>query len=161
MADKPVDVYLNDHLGGAMLGSDLAKQIRDQTEGTPLGNLMTTIAAEIEEDRDTLLQLMEQMGTSRNPVKQVSGWMAEKASRLKFSGVGSGEPDHGTFMALESLRLGVAGKKCLWLALQQVRDRHEALASLDLARLIERATAQEETLERERMAVGAQVLRGE
>jgi hypothetical protein len=24
MADKPMDVYLNDHLGGATLGSDLA-----------------------------------------------------------------------------------------------------------------------------------------
>lgn len=161
MADKPVDVYLNDHLGGAMLGSDLAKQIRDQAEGTPLGDVMTTIAAEIEEDRETLLELMDKLGTSRNPVKQVGGWMAEKASRVKFSGAGSGEPDHGTFMALESLRLGVAGKKCLWLALEQVRDQHEPLASLDLARLIERAAAQEQTLERERMAAGAQVLRGD
>ena len=161
MADKPVDVYLNDHLGGAMLGSDLAEQIRDQAEGTPLGEVMAEVAAEIEEDRETLLELMDEMGTERNPVKQVTGWMAEKASRVKFSGAGSGEPEHGTFMALESLRLGVAGKKCLWLALQQVRDQHEALASPDLARLIDRASAQEQTLERERMAAGARALRGD
>ena len=159
MADKPVDVYLNDHLGGAMLGSDLAKQIRDQSEGTPLGDVMKTIAADIEEDRETLLELMDQMGTSRNPIKQVGGWMAEKASRVKFSGVGSGDPDHGLFMALETLRLGVAGKKCLWLALEQVRDKHAPLATIDLPRLIERASNQEQTLERERMAAGAQALR--
>ena len=159
MADNPVDVYLNDHLGGAMLGSDLAKQIRDQSEGTPLGDVMKTIAADIEEDRETLLELMDQMGTSRNPIKQVGGWMAEKASRVKFSGVGSGDPDHGLFMALEILRLGVAGKKCLWLALEQVRDKHAPLATIDLPRLIERASNQEQTLERERMAAGAQALR--
>ena len=133
MADKPIDVYLNDHLGGAMLGSDLAEQIRDQSEGTPLGEVMTGLALEIEEDREALLELMDKLGTERNPVKQVSGWLAEKASRVKFSGIGSGEPDHGLFMAIETLRLGVAGKKCLWLALEQVRDSHEALAAVDLA----------------------------
>ena len=158
MADKAMDVYLNDHLGGAMLGSDLAEQIRDQSEGTPLGEVMTSIADQIEEDRETLLELMDRMGTSRNPVKQVTGWVAEKASRVKFSGATSGEPDQGLFMALESLRLGVAGKKCLWLALQQVRGDYEPLAAVDLERLIERAATQEETLERERKAAGARAL---
>ena len=158
MADKAMDVYLNDHLGGAMLGSDLAEQIRDQSEGTPLGDVMTTVAAEIEEDREILVELMERMGTSRNPVKQVTGWMAEKASRVKFSGVTSGEPDQGVFMALESLRLGVAGKKGLWLVLEQVRSDYDALVDLDLARLIERAGTQEQILERERIAAGTRAL---
>jgi hypothetical protein len=159
MADKPMDVYLNDHLGGAMLGSDLAKQIRDGSDGTPLGEVMTRLAAEIEEDRETLLELMDALDVSRNPVKQVTGWVAEKASRVKFSGASSGEPDHGTFMALESLRLGVAGKRCLWLALKGVRDDYPPLANLDLDRLIERASSQESELERERIAAGVEALR--
>jgi len=158
MADKPLNVYLNDHLGGAMLGSDLAAQIRDQNEGRPLGELMTRIADEIEEDRQALLALMEALDVSRNPVKQVTGWVAEKASRVKFSGATSGEPDHGTFMALESLRLGVAGKRCLWIALQQVSGDYPELANTDLERLIERASSQEDDLERERIAAGAAAL---
>ena len=32
MADKAMNVYLNDHLAGAMLGSDLAEQIRSERE---------------------------------------------------------------------------------------------------------------------------------
>ncbi len=40
MADKAMDVYLNDHLAGAKLGSDLAKQLRARSEGTPLGDVM-------------------------------------------------------------------------------------------------------------------------
>jgi hypothetical protein len=159
MADKGLDVYLNDHLGGAMLGTDLAHQLRDRHEGTPLGGVMTELAAEIEQDRETLLELMEALDVSRNPVKQVAGWMAEKASRVKFSGAGSGEPDHGTFMAIESLRLGVAGKKCLWLALAQIRGDHPALGALDLERLIERASDQEQALERERVAAAPEALR--
>ena len=161
MADKPMDVYLNDHLGGATLGSDLAAQIRDRSEGTPLGQVITEIAAEIEEDHETLVDLMDRLDVSRNPVKQVSGWVAEKASRIKFSGASSGEPDHGMFMALESLRLGVAGKKCLWLALQQVSGTYEPLNAVDFARLIARATSQEQKLETERMAAGARALAGE
>lgn len=158
MAEKAMDVYLNDHLGGAMLGSDLAAQIRDQNEGTPLGQVMTGIATEIEEDRETLLELMDRLDTPRNPVKQVTGWMAEKASRIKFSGATSGEPDHGLFMALESLRLGVAGKKGLWLVLREVRDDYEPLQSIDLPGLIERASNQGQTLEAERMAAGVRAL---
>jgi hypothetical protein len=158
MAEKPLDVYLNDHLGGATLGSDLAARIRDQNEGTPLGELMTRIADEIEEDRQTLLDLMEALDVSRNPVKQVTGWVAEKASRVKFSGATSGEPDQGLFMALESLRLGVAGKRCLWIALQLVRGDYPALANFDLDRLIERASSQEGDLERERIAAAAAAL---
>ena len=46
MADDPLGTYLNDHMGGAMLGSELADQIRDRNEGTPLGGLMASIAAE-------------------------------------------------------------------------------------------------------------------
>jgi hypothetical protein len=64
-------------------------------------------------------------------------------------------------MALESLRLGVAGKKCLWLALQRVRGDYEALAGIELERLVERATAQERRLEEERLEVAARALGAE
>ena len=124
--------------------ADLAGQLRDQSEGTPLGELMTRLAAEIEEDRETLVELMDAVGADRNPIKQAGGWLAEKASRVKFSGAGSGEPDHGLFMAIETLRLGVAGKKCLWLALREVRGEHPALTGLNLDSLIERAARQEQ-----------------
>ena len=158
MAEKALDVYLNDHLGGSMLGTDLAKQIRDGAEGTPLGEKMTRIAADIEDDQEVLLHLMELLDVSRNPVKQATGWIAEKASRVKFSGVNSGEPDHGLFMAIETLRLGVAGKRCLWLALQKVQADYPALHEVDLETLIQRASGQLAELESERIALARPVL---
>ena len=147
MAHKALDTYLNDHLGGSMLGSDLAEQIRERSEGTPLRDMMATITPEIQEDRETLIDLMEQLGTSKNPVKQVTAWIAEKASRVKFGGASSGEPDFGLFMALETLTLGVEGKLAMWKALKQIADEHAPLAE-----------SQHDALENERLATSGRVL---
>jgi hypothetical protein len=155
-----MDTYLNDHLAGSTLGFDLAKQIRDRSEGR-LRARMETITAEIEEDRETLIALMERMGTTKNPVKQAGAWMTEKASRVKFSGLSSGEPDIGLFMALESLALGVAGKECMWQVLLRVQDHYEPLAAIDLDWLIERARTQHAQLEQERVRAGTDALVGE
>ena len=158
MADNAIDVYLNDHLAGAMLGSDLAEQIRAQNHGSALGELMESLAPQIEQDRQTLIDLMQQLGSSKNPVKQATAWIAEKASRAKFSGMTSGEDELGTFMALETLTLGVRGKACMWKALKQVADQHAPIASMNLDDLIDRAHTQEDALERERLTAGTRAL---
>ena len=158
MADKAVDVYLNDHLAGAMLGSNLAEQIRSHNRGTPLGELMGSLAPQIEEDRQTLIGLMQRIDTSRNPAKQVGAWITEKASRVKFWGLTSGEPELGTFMAVESLALGVLGKLSLWKALAQVADQYPAIAAVNLDDLIDRAQNQYDLLERERLGAGRRAL---
>ena len=147
MADKALDVYLNDHLAGAMLGSDLAEQIKARNQGTALGELMGSLAPQIEEDRRTLIRLMDRLDSAENPVKQATTWVAEKASRVKFSGLTSGEPELGGFMALEALTLGVQGKRSMWLALKEVRGHYEPLASINLDELIERAQAQSDALD--------------
>lgn len=158
MADKAMDTYLNDHLAGAMLGSELAEQIRVQNQDSALGERMGPIAAEIETDRQTLIGVMDRMGTSKNPIKQATTWIAEKASRPKFSGLTSGEPELGAFMALESLALGVQGKRCLWMALKEVAGDYPQLASIDLEDLIARAEAQHSTLEEERVSAAKRAL---
>ena len=158
MADKAMNVYLNDHLAGATLGSNLAKQIQVQNVGTALGELMGSLAPEIEADRQTLIEVMKRLDISQNPVKRATAWMAEKASRVKLSGQTSGEPELGAFMALETLCLGVQGKLCLWTALKKVADRYEPLTSMNLDELIERAQTQHSALERERMAASSRAL---
>ena len=121
---------------------------------------MSSLAPQIEEDRKTLVDLMDRMGTSKNPVKQATTWLAEKATRPKFSGLTSGGPKVGTFMALENLMLGVEGKASLWKVLKELPDRYGPLKSVNLEDLIERAEAQRNTLERERIAAGRLALGG-
>jgi hypothetical protein len=77
---------------------------------------------------------------------------------VKFSGIGSGEPDQSAFMALETLTLGVEGKACMWRALREVQSQYPALESRDLEELIARADKQLNALEHERLALGALAL---
>ena len=158
MADRSLDVYLNDHLAGATMGQDLADRLASRTEGTPFGPEMATIASEIAEDKETLEKLMEAVGTSRNPVKQGLAWISEKASRLPLSGAGSGDSDLGTFLSLETLSLGVEGKISLWRVLDEVASRYPALTETDFASLITRGQRQRAALERERMSYGSRAL---
>lgn len=161
MADNSIDVYLNDHLAGAMLGSDLAEQLRVKNHGTALGRLMEFVAPELEQDRQTLMELMQHLDSSKNPVKQATASVVEKASRAKFSGVTPRDPELDTFMALETLALGVRGKACMWETLKRVADQHPAIASVNLDELIYRASIQQDALERERLATGTRALANE
>lgn len=158
MDDKALGMYLNDHLGGAMMGCELADQIASRTESSPSGDLFAKLVPEIEADRETLRDIMDRLDVSPNPGKQATAWLAEKASRMKFSGATSGEPDFGLYMAIETLTLGVAGKLALWTALKDVANNHPGLADVELDGLIERARAQHDKLESERLKTARSVL---
>jgi hypothetical protein len=154
MADKAMEVYLNDHLAGAMFGTDLAKQIESRSEGTELGTQVGEVSTQIEEDQRTLSELMERMGVTKNPVKQATTWLAEKFSRIKLTGLTSGEREVGLFMALETLSLGIEGKASMWRMLTQVEDRYPELDRSELDRLLTRAEAQRRVVETARLATG-------
>jgi len=157
----PLDTYLNDHLAGAVFGSDLAQQLRERSEGSALGETMRSLAPQIEEDRQTLIEVMERLGITRNPVKQVTTWLAEKASRAKFGSVSASETGLGTFMALEALSLGVEGKLSLWTALREIADLYPPLAATGFDELIERARDQRQALDRERLVASREALQHE
>jgi hypothetical protein len=148
IGDKPLDVYLNDHLAGARFGSDLARRLARRMGGST----MNALSEEIEEDRQTLQQLMDRVGTSRNAVKQAATWVAEKFGQVKLSGLTAGHREFGVFMSLEMLSLGVEGKRSLWVALSGIADQYPELREFDLVALRERAAAQRQVIEAERSA---------
>jgi hypothetical protein len=158
MAHRPIDVYLNDHLAGATFGVDLARQLEARTEGTDFQPEMSRLAAEIEADLDTLTDLMERIGATRNPSKQVTAWVAEKASQLRLTGLTSGGDELGTFLGIEALSLGVEGKASLWTTLRDLRDQYPELLSADLDDLLQRAQRQRQVLEAERVAAARRSL---
>ena len=161
MTQRPIDVYLNDHLAGATFGADLARRLKTQTEGTDSHSAMSGLAADIEADLDTLTDLMKHMGITRNPGKQVVAWVTEKASRLKLAGLTSKDTMLGTFLGIETLSLGVEGKAALWTTLRELRDHHPELRSTDLDDLLKRAQRQRQVLETERLAAAKRSLTSE
>ncbi len=99
--------YLNDHLAGAVAGCDLAEQIEAGQAGTPLGESMSELVADIKADRITLETLMEQLGVDKSRLKQTGGWLAEKLTRVRFSDTVTGgealSPDPPLILGGESV----------------------------------------------------------
>lgn len=158
VTSQPLDCYLNDHLAGASFGSDLAKQICSRGDGTSLEAQFRQVAAEIDEDRQTLLAMMRTFDITRNPLKEAGGWAAEKWSRLKFSGLPGMDPAYGNYMAVEALCLGVLGKRSMWAALETAGYGDGHLEGFDLAELIRRADRQHDMLEAARLEYAKELL---
>ena len=146
-ASKYLPIYLNDHLMGATTGTQLVQRIASEHKGTDLGTFAEGLAPEIEEDRDTLLEIMERVGASRDQAKVALGWITERAGRLKPNGELRGTSPLTPLIELEGLALGIEGKRGLWLALAEVDAVAELIGRARLTELIARAEDQRERVE--------------
>jgi hypothetical protein len=150
-----LSIYLNDHLAGAIAGTELARRALHNNRQTPLAVGLQRIVEEIEEDRRSLESLMDRVGATRNPLKAVAAWTLEKAGRLKLNGSPFGYSPLSRVEELEALSVGVESKRALWSALRQVAGDGSDL-ELDLDDLIARAQSQRRRLERYRLEAVAQ-----
>jgi hypothetical protein len=156
--ERFLGIYLNDHLAGAIAGSELAKRAARNNEGTPLGTFLARLTTDIDEDRRALETLMSDLGIRRDVVKDAAAWMAEKVGRLKLNGKLVGYSDLSRLVELEGLSLGVEGKLVMWRNLSRVRQRYPALQHTDIEELIQRAEAQRRELEEARQEAAEQAL---
>ena len=150
--DGLLAIYLNDHLAGATIGVELARRARGANEGTELGGSLARIAAEIEEDREVLVAVMDRLGVGRDRVKSVFAWAGEKAGRLKLNGRLLGYSPLSRVEELEALSIAVEGKARLWRMLRELADPR--LEGFDFEALLARAGEQRDGLERHRIAAG-------
>jgi hypothetical protein len=151
-------IYLNDHLAGATAGSELAHRMARSHRGREEGGPLSRLAAEITEDRSTLLNLMASLGVTMRRYKVGAAWIGEKAGRLKFNGRLLARSPLSDLEELELLRLGVEGKAAGWRTL---RAQAESDARLDAARLDElivRARRQADQLEELRVRAASRVI---
>ena len=156
MADDLLGIYLNDHLGGSAAGTELAEKLRDNNQGTELGNLMAALHNDIEQDRASLEELMAGLGIERQRAKQAAGWVLEKLTRLRLNPALAGNADLTRMLETEALSLGIEGKLSMWLVLRAAAADDPRLARTDYDRLIERARSQRQALEPHRRAAALQ-----
>ena len=149
---KLLQIYLNDHLAGATAGLELARRALSSNEGTEVGAFLAQLAVEIDEDKDSLEELIERLDFKKNVFKQSAGWMAEKAGRLKLNGQVTGYSDLSRVLELEGLTIGVTGKLSLWENLMSIKDLDPTLATFDFDTLIKRAQSQLASLREHKLA---------
>jgi hypothetical protein len=111
---KNLEIYLNDHLAGAVAALELIEGRREEYQDEPLGTFFGTLKVDIEADKQTLCQIMRSLGIEESTVRQTGAWAAEKVARARLKLAGD-EP--GLVLALEGLIMGIHGKRMLWRSL--------------------------------------------
>lgn len=153
-----MSVYLNDHLAGSVAAIELVDHLIKATAGTVLEKFFRDIFAEIQQDQDTLEQLMSDLEIAQSGFRKTSAWLAEKIALIKLGPTLAKDGNSGLFQALEGIALGIIGKKKLWQALAQVIESSFIRGKFDFSCLEKRADAQHEKVEEKRIAMAREAL---
>jgi hypothetical protein len=86
--------------------------------------------------------------------------VAEKFTRGKLRVGDSGEPNLALLQSLESLSLGITGKRSLWRVMGACAAHMLRLSGFDFARLEQRALDQFERVEAKAIEVAREIFRG-
>jgi hypothetical protein len=162
----PLSIYLTDHFAGATSGLELVRRCLRRNEGSHFAAPLSDLVREVEADRRALLAVMRRLGVEPSLLKTSAAWVLEKVARLKPNGPLLAYTPLDRVVELESLTLGIAGKRALWRALGDLSSSENRLAGADFNALAERAEVQLATAERlrreaARLAFAAEENKGE
>jgi hypothetical protein len=158
LSSELLPIYLNDHLALATAGRDLARRSAGANEGSELGDFLAGLAADIDADRELLVDVMARLAISRDPIKLGAAWLGEKVGRLKLNGRLLEYSPLSRVIELEALIAGVNGKLALWRTLAAAAPTEPRIADIDFTQLVGRAEEQLEALEARHTAAVATML---
>jgi hypothetical protein len=152
-------IYLKDHYAGGVGATELLQHLIKAHESEPLGIFFQGLLEDVSADLKTLHRLMTGLGLEESSVRNAGAWMAEKFARAKL-GFGGGQDGLELLQALETLFIGITGKRLLWRALAKVDRADWVLHETDFNQLEKRALEQLDRVEAKRLALaGATFLR--
>jgi hypothetical protein len=145
MANDALNTYLNDHLAGAGAAIDFLSHLIETSNPPAEPEFLKWLRGEFEEDRAVLEDVIRRVGGRPSGLRQLGGWIAEKAGRLKLV-----LDDPAGLKPLESLEvvvIGIHGKRSLWRALAAVAPTIPELNDVDFVRMESRAEDQQSRVE--------------
>lgn len=148
--DKYLRIYLNEHLAGAVSGVELTEHLIARSTGDQQRRLQDLLG-QIEEDRETLRDVLRRTGGSPNSLKKATSWLGEKLSELKFDRERSKYQEQAHVKELEALALGISGKRSLWTLFEEVFDEDNRFEDIDFQQLKSRAEEQYGEVDRLRL----------
>lgn len=152
MNDEPLVTYLNDHLAGSAAGKALAEQCAASNSDDLLIIFLQKLVTTIEDEQEVLKDLIKQLDGEPNPAKAAVGWLGEKVSRLKLNNPLQTSTPLNCLEQLETLLLGVRGKRALWAALSATLATDARFSHVDFDELGLKAEQQLYELEQFRLA---------
>ena len=162
MENEALAIYLNDHLAGSVAALELLGALEGEREGMADASVLARVRADIEEDREVLGRLMERLGIAASKPRQATAWVAEKLIDLKLR---IDDPGHGALrrmQTLETVSMGIEGKRLLAVALIATAATDPALTEFeaDCALLGRRAEEQRAVVETLRIEAAREAFGG-
>jgi hypothetical protein len=159
---EAAESYFIGHLAGAEAALKLLARMTENDAGMALGGFASTLAQEIKEDKDTLVRLMNQLGFSSEGagLQDLLARATESAAQMVLEVQAKSDDAVVSLVRLETLSLGIEGKRCLWTALAEVASEEPSLSTTDFDNLIKRAEAQREGVEQQRLKAARSALVG-
>jgi len=152
MAQSQMETYLNDHLAGAVAAIDLLGRLAGADDiGDARARALAELRADIAADREQLEALMARLDIDESRSRKAMAWIAERASHLKLRLDDSPDGALGWLEALDTLAIGIEGKRALWRALAAAAEHEPRLRSMDYERLVGRAEEQRSRVEMMRL----------
>jgi LPXTG-motif cell wall-anchored protein len=142
--------YLRDHLAGADTAIQIVHSLREAYRGSPEGALFDSLDEQFREDRGVVEDILAQLGYSPRSLKRAAG----RATGSALGKLAGGEPgDLSLFRTLETLAIGVQGKRCLWRAAQALIASPHPVGRRSFVELEADAVQQWEAIERHRRSL--------
>jgi hypothetical protein len=151
--------YLNDHLAGSVAALELLDRLVKACDGRPLERFFRELRSDIHEDQEQLKELIAKLGAEESAMRKAGAWVAEKLTRPTIDL--SEDSEIGVYLALETLLLGITGKRSLWRGLQAASRTVPELARLDYSGLEKRAIEQCERVEARRLEIARSVFKSD
>lgn len=158
MENSLLAIYMNDQLAAGVVWRELARRSARNNQNTESGRTIATVADEIAEDVQTFAGIMDRLGYRKNRAKLRLAVLAERVGRLKLNGRLTSYSPLSRFTELDTLVMGIEGKKILWENLRDSAELGDRLEGIDFDGLIERAGRQRERLEPIRREAGREAL---
>jgi hypothetical protein len=156
-----IETYLKDHYAGGIGALELIEHSIETHGGTPLAAFFAELYDDIKSDHDQLHKLMTALGVADSDARNAGAWLAEKFSRAKLGFSGGAGSGLRLLQTLESLALGITGKRLLWRALYTIRQSAPVLQETDFDYLEQRAIEQSNRVEIKRLETARAVLNKE
>lgn len=153
VTDKLLQIFLQENLGLLIVNRRLAQRCRSSNPSGALGGLLSSLGAELEDERHELEVTMRAKGIRPHRLKNLALVASEYVGRLKPNGSLLAYSDLSRVYELHGLCLLSQHRIWLWRTLSAL-----PAARGQAARMEERAARQLEALEAQRAEATAQVV---
>jgi hypothetical protein len=158
MSDQHTATYLNDHLAGSVVATELLTHVERLHAGSAVAEFAAELRVEIEADRNELVELMGRLSVPTSGPRAALAWLSEKLMQLKMKLDDKAEGALRLLEVWETVSVGIEGKKLLWTSLRAASESGPNLCGPDYFTLIRRAVQQRERVEQFRLEAAIAVL---